>query len=108
MAKSVKVGRGGRSRQAAFLAAFRDSGTLSGAARTADVGLSSHYRWIRENPEYRARFEEANDEAADALEQEARRRALDGVEEANVEIVWDPPWHQSMITEQGRRVLGLE
>jgi probable FeS assembly SUF system protein SufT len=33
---------------------------------------------------------------------------LDGVEEASVEIVWDPPWHQSMITEPGRRVLGLE
>ena len=34
--------------------------------------------------------------------------SLEGVEEANVEIVWDPPWHQSMITAQGRRVLGLE
>ncbi len=33
---------------------------------------------------------------------------LPGVEEAVVEIVWDPPWHQSMITEQGRRVLGIE
>jgi probable FeS assembly SUF system protein SufT len=33
---------------------------------------------------------------------------LDGVEEAQVEIVWDPPWHQSMITEAGRKVLGLE
>jgi probable FeS assembly SUF system protein SufT len=33
---------------------------------------------------------------------------LDGVEESNVEIVWDPPWHQSMITAEGRRVLGLE
>jgi len=33
---------------------------------------------------------------------------LDGVEDANVEIVWDPPWHQSMITVEGRRVLGLE
>jgi len=33
---------------------------------------------------------------------------LDGVEEANVEIVWDPPWHQSMITPEGRRILGLE
>ena len=33
---------------------------------------------------------------------------LDGVEEANVEIVWEPAWHQSMITEQGRRILGLE
>ena len=33
---------------------------------------------------------------------------LDGVEEANVEVVWDPPWHQSMITADGRKVLGLE
>jgi metal-sulfur cluster biosynthetic enzyme len=33
---------------------------------------------------------------------------LDGVAEANIDIVWDPPWHQSMISEQGRRVLGLE
>jgi probable FeS assembly SUF system protein SufT len=33
---------------------------------------------------------------------------LDGVEEANVEIVWDPVWHQSMITAQGRQILGLE
>ncbi len=33
---------------------------------------------------------------------------LDGVDEAIVEIVWDPPWHQSMITAEGRRTLGLE
>jgi metal-sulfur cluster biosynthetic enzyme len=33
---------------------------------------------------------------------------LDGVEEAEVSVVWDPPWHQSMISEQGRRILGLE
>ena len=33
---------------------------------------------------------------------------LPGVEEASVEIVWDPPWHQSMISAEGRRVLGLE
>ena len=33
--------------------------------------------------------------------------ALQGVEEASVEVVWDPPWHQSMITADGRKVLGL-
>jgi probable FeS assembly SUF system protein SufT len=33
---------------------------------------------------------------------------LDGVEEATVEIIWDPPWHQSRITAEGRRILGLE
>jgi metal-sulfur cluster biosynthetic enzyme len=34
--------------------------------------------------------------------------ALEGIEEANVELVWDPPWHQSMITAAGRRILGME
>jgi probable FeS assembly SUF system protein SufT len=34
--------------------------------------------------------------------------ALPGVEEALVEIVWDPPWHHSMISEQGRKILGLD
>ena len=33
---------------------------------------------------------------------------LEGIEEAVVEIVWEPAWHQSMITAAGRRVLGLE
>lgn len=33
---------------------------------------------------------------------------LPGVEDASVEIVWDPPWHQSMISADGRRILGLE
>ena len=33
---------------------------------------------------------------------------LDGVEAADVEIVWDPPWHQSMISAEGRKTLGLE
>ncbi|NBV21280.1 MAG: putative Fe-S cluster assembly protein SufT [Proteobacteria bacterium] len=33
--------------------------------------------------------------------------ALDGVEDASVEVVWDPPWHQSMISAEGRKILGL-
>ena len=33
---------------------------------------------------------------------------LPDVEDASVEIVWDPPWHQSMITPEGRRILGIE
>lgn len=33
---------------------------------------------------------------------------LPGVADANVEIVWEPQWHHSMITEQGRKVLGLD
>jgi metal-sulfur cluster biosynthetic enzyme len=37
-----------------------------------------------------------------------RLLSLEGIEEANVEVVWDPPWHQSMISAEGRKVLGLE
>jgi len=31
-----------------------------------------------------------------------------GVEEAHVEIVWDPPWNPGMITDAGKRILGIE
>ena len=34
--------------------------------------------------------------------------SLASIEEANVEWVWDPPWHQSMISEDGRKKLGLD
>jgi len=32
---------------------------------------------------------------------------LDGVEAAEVEVVWDPPWHPSMMTEFGRAATGV-
>jgi metal-sulfur cluster biosynthetic enzyme len=34
--------------------------------------------------------------------------SLAAIEEANVEVVWDPPWHQSMISAEGRKTLGLD
>ena len=34
--------------------------------------------------------------------------SLDEIEEANVELVWDPPWHQSMISTDGKKTLGLD
>lgn len=32
---------------------------------------------------------------------------IDGVDEADVQLVWDPPWNQSMISEAGRMKLGM-
>ena len=32
---------------------------------------------------------------------------LEGVEDAHVEVVWDPPWHPSMMSELGRARVGL-
>ncbi|MEK9632592.1 MAG: iron-sulfur cluster assembly protein [Opitutae bacterium] len=33
---------------------------------------------------------------------------LDGVSEASVDIFWDPPWNPKMISEEGKKILGLE
>jgi metal-sulfur cluster biosynthetic enzyme len=33
--------------------------------------------------------------------------ALPGVEQATVDVVWDPPWNPSMMSEQGRALLGI-
>ena len=30
-----------------------------------------------------------------------------GMREADVELVWDPPWNQNMISEAGRMKLGM-
>lgn len=38
---------------------------------------------------------------------EAKVRSVDGVEGAEVEIVWDPPYHRSMMSEDARLELGL-
>ncbi len=33
--------------------------------------------------------------------------ALEGIEDAEVELVWDPPWNQAMISEAGKMKLGI-
>lgn len=44
-----------------------------------------------------------------AIAADARQKilAIEGVTDAEVELVWDPPWAQSMISEEGRMKLGL-
>jgi len=43
------------------------------------------------------------------LAQEAKSKieSLPGVDEASVELVWDPPWNQAMISEAGKMQLGI-
>lgn len=33
---------------------------------------------------------------------------VEGVKEVEVELVYDPPWQESMISEEGRRMLGWQ
>jgi probable FeS assembly SUF system protein SufT len=42
--------------------------------------------------------------AADA---QARIMTIEDMDEAAVELVWDPPWNQSMISEEGKMKLGM-
>lgn len=44
-----------------------------------------------------------------AIAEDAKQRLLTvpGVADAHVEIVWDPPWNQEMISEEGKMQLGL-
>jgi metal-sulfur cluster biosynthetic enzyme len=42
--------------------------------------------------------------AADA---EDKLRSIPGVRDASVRLVWDPPWTARMISEEGRRKLGI-
>ena len=42
--------------------------------------------------------------AADA---QAKIMTIDGIDDAKVELVWDPPWNQEMISEEGKMKLGM-
>ncbi len=42
-----------------------------------------------------------------AAEAKSKLEGIAGVDEAEVELVWDPPWNQSMISEVGKMKLGL-
>lgn len=70
-------------KQRAFLAAFANTGNVTLAAECAEISRRSHQLWLKEEGPagdlYRAAFAEAKDEAADRLEAEARRRAVEGV-----------------------------
>lgn len=68
--------------QGRFLACFGACGNVLRAARWSKVGRASHYRWLDESPEYAAAYAKAELEAARTLEDEAVRRAHEGVRKA--------------------------
>src|SRR3954471_6510757 len=42
-----------------------------------------------------------------AHDAQSKIMSIDGVDEAQVDLVWDPPWNQNMISEAGRMKLGM-
>ena len=65
-------------RQVAFLAAYRETASLSAAAKAAGIPLTQHYQRLERDPRYWRAFGEAQQEVADALQDEAVERALEG------------------------------
>lgn len=65
----------------AFLAAYREAGTIRGALSATGISSSTHYKWLSDSEEYQKDFEKAQRASVVALEEEARRRAIEGVAE---------------------------
>lgn len=63
----------------AFLVAYSEVGNISRAAEIAGVSRQIHYHWLKEDTDYEEAFMQADQQACDRLEQEARRRAVEGV-----------------------------
>jgi hypothetical protein len=64
--------------QRRLLAAVSVAGCLTRAAEAAEVARSQHYEWLKQSEAYATAYHAAQIEAADLLESEARRRAVDG------------------------------
>lgn len=65
--------------QRAFLKAYAKARTITHAAIAVDMERQNHYRWMRESELYRNAFAVADTEVTGDLEDEAVRRATEGV-----------------------------
>lgn len=79
--QSDRVQRQKKAKQGRFLDSFLETANVSRACRVASINRATHYDWLASDPEYAEAFREAEEHAADLLEAEARRRAVEGVEE---------------------------
>ena len=64
---------------AAFLAAYVKTASLTKAAKAAKIERAMHYRWLAADEAYAIAFAAAQKQAAQVLEDEATRRAHEGV-----------------------------
>jgi hypothetical protein len=63
----------------AFLAAYRATCSITRAAAAAGISRRAHYRKLETSADYKVAFEAATAMAADSLEDEAVRRAKEGI-----------------------------
>lgn len=65
--------------KAQFIAALMDGATITVAAETAGIDRKTAYRWRESDADFGAAWDEALEAGTDRLEEEAIRRARDGV-----------------------------
>ena len=65
----------------AFLNALSETANVTASARRAGLARTTVYEWRTDDSEFKARWDAAIELGTDALEDEAMRRAKDGVDE---------------------------
>ena len=65
----------------AMLAHLAKTGNITAAAKGAKIERKSYYNWIEKDPDFLADSQRAINQYAEALEAEADRRAVEGVDE---------------------------
>jgi len=73
-----------RLRKIAFLAAFAGCGRITKAAKAAGIDPDTHYEWKKTDPDYAKSFDDLRERVTDLLEDEAIRRAMEGVDEPQI------------------------
>jgi hypothetical protein len=73
-------------KQEAFCAALRQRGNVQDACEATGIARRTAYQWRSDDTDFAAAWDEALDEAADRMEREAFRRAVEGTNE--------PVYHQ--------------
>jgi len=62
-----------------MIRAFATHGSITAAAKEARINRRTHSRWLKADPDYRTKFNEAKQIYIDRLEEECDRRAVEGV-----------------------------
>ena len=81
----------------AFIAAYQRTVSVHAAGRAAGIRPEIHYQWLKSDPTYRAAWETVQDQAAQSLEDEAVRRAMEGVKSMRL--------HKGLPVKHGRKIL---
>lgn len=103
--RKVPVASSTQSKKQAFLSAYAILGSIIGAAEASGVSRASHFVWMQQKgpaaEQYRADFEAAREESTERMEAEARRRAVDGINEP---VIYKGELMGIWVNEVGERV----